>query len=163
MENIIIDNTNDRDENISIVSNNDKRIEELTEQLNQLKLSTQYIVADFENYKKRSIKEKIESNTNITISIFKTLLPFIDDYERIIINEDVSEGVKLVYDKFCTILNNNNIKVIDVLGKELNTEMMEAISVIDSINQKGVVVDVLEKGYTLNDKVLRYAKVIVGK
>ncbi len=128
--------------------------------------------ADFDNYRKRTLKEKIELTKNAGEEIFTQLLPVLDDFERAMdhINQAkdldaVKEGIELIYTKFKEYLNQQGIKEIEAMHQEFNTDVHEAISKIPVTEKKlkGKIVDVIEKGYFLNDKVIRYAKVVIGE
>lgn len=130
------------------------------------------LYSDFENFRKRNAKERIELIGNASAGLMKDLLPVIDDLERAIVNNEnnedivsVKEGFKLIHDKFNHILVQKGLKNMDSVGTPFNTDLHEAITNIPAPTEdlKGKVVDVAEKGYYLNDKVLRFAKVIVGQ
>jgi molecular chaperone GrpE len=130
------------------------------------------LYSDFENFRKRNAKERIELIGNASAGLMKDLLPVIDDLERAIVNNEnnediasVKEGFKLINDKFNHILVQKGLKNMDSVGTPFNTDLHEAITNIPAPTEdlKGKVVDVAEKGYYLNDKVLRFAKVIVGQ
>ena len=128
--------------------------------------------AEYENFRKRTIKEKADIIRSGGETAIVNLLPVIDDFERamdhISRSEDVEslkEGVDLIYNKFIAYLSRSGVKVIDAVGAPLNTDTSEAIAIIPApaAEQKGVVIDCTEKGYTLNEKVIRHAKVVVGE
>ena len=128
--------------------------------------------AEFDNYRKRTMKEKAELILNGGEKAFKAILPVIDDMERALATmqkatdvEAVKEGVDLIYNKFIQILGQNGVQAIDTKEKELDTDYHDAIAIIDAPTEelKGKILDCVETGYTLNDKVIRHAKVVVGK
>ena len=128
--------------------------------------------AEFDNYRKRTIKEKAELILNGGEKSISSILPVIDDFERAIKTmetaKDVSavkEGVELIYNKFMAVLAQNGVKVIEKKDQPLDTDYHEAIAVIPapSEEQKGKILDCVQTGYTLNDKVIRHAKVVVGE
>lgn len=130
------------------------------------------LYSDFDNYRKRTIKEKADIIGSATSDLMKELLPIIDDFERAIANnensedlEGVKEGVKLIYNKTLNTLKSKGLEWIDSKGKAFDPEVHEAITNIPapSEDMKGKVVDVIEKGYNLKGKPLRYAKVVVGQ
>ena len=130
------------------------------------------IHAEFDNYRKRTNKEKIDVITNANEDILKDLLPVIDDFDRAIENnltsEDlngVKEGFNLIYNKFSSILESKGLKKMNCKGDVFDVEIHEAVANIPAKNkkQKGKVVEAVEKGYYLNDKVIRFAKVVVGQ
>ena len=128
--------------------------------------------AEFDNYRKRTVKEKAELILNGGEKSLSSILPVVDDLERAIQMMDkatdvaaVTEGVELIYNKFISVLGQNGVKVIETKDKPLDTDYHEAIAVIPapSEKQKGKILDCVQTGYTLNDKVLRHAKVVVGE
>ena len=128
--------------------------------------------AEFENFKRRTAKERIELYKTAGEDVLTTLLPILDDFERAIkakkdagekLKED--EGVLLIYNKMKSSLEQNGLNAMeDAIGQELNTDFHEAITNIPAPNDdmKGKIIDVIEKGYFLNDKVIRFAKVVVA-
>lgn len=145
---------------------------ELQEKYDTLNNKYLRLYSEFENYRKRTAKEKLDSLKNAGKGTIKDLLPVLDDFDRAIAanehNEDpetLKEGFKLIHHKFYHILNQEGLKPMDSIGKPFDTEFHEAITNIPapSEDMKGKVVDVAEKGYFYNDDVLRYAKVIVGQ
>ena len=130
------------------------------------------LYSEYENYRKRTAKEKIDLITNASENVIKELLPILDDFERAIDNnknvEDASvlkEGFDLIYSKMHKGLINQGLKPMEADGKDFDSEIHEAITKIPAPNEKlkGKVVDVIEKGYQINEKVIRYAKVVVGE
>ena len=128
--------------------------------------------AEFDNYRKRVLKEKSELIQNGGESVISSLLPIIDDFERALQNmkksDDtaaIKEGVELIYQKFMTTLESNGLKTIETKEADFNTDFHEAVAMIPAPNDesKGKVVDCVQKGYKLNDKVIRHAKVAVGQ
>ena len=128
--------------------------------------------AEFDNYRKRTMKEKAELILNGGEKSISSILPVIDDFERAIktmeIAKDVKavkEGVELIYNKFMAVMAQNGVKVIETKDQPLDTDYHEAIAVIPapSEEQKGKILDCVQTGYTLNDKVIRHAKVVVGE
>ena len=128
--------------------------------------------AEFENFRRRSIKEKAELILNGGEKVITKILPVIDDMERAIENgkktDDVAtlrEGMELIYKKFLKILESEGVKTIETLGKDFNVDYHEAIAMVpgQDDDKKGKVIDCVQTGYTLNDKVIRYAKVAVGQ
>jgi len=130
------------------------------------------LYSEYENYRKRTAKEKIDLITNASENVIKELLPILDDFERAIDNnknvEDASvlkEGFDLIYSKMHKGLINQGLKPMEANGKDFDSEIHEAITKIPAPNEKlkGKVVDVIEKGYKINEKVIRYAKVVIGE
>ena len=130
------------------------------------------LFAEFDNYKKRTMKEKAELILNGGEKSLSSILPVVDDFERAIKTMEtatdvnaVKEGVELIYNKFMAVLAQNGVKVIETKDQPLDTDYHEAIAVIPAPSeaQKGKILDCVQTGYTLNDKVLRHAKVVVGE
>ena len=128
--------------------------------------------AEFDNYRKRTMKEKAELILNGGDKSISSILPVIDDFERAIKTMEtakdvkaVKEGVELIYNKFMAVMAQNGVKVIETKDQPLDTDYHEAIAVIPapSEEQKGKILDCVQTGYTLNDKVIRHAKVVVGE
>jgi len=128
--------------------------------------------AEFDNYRKRTLKEKIELTRTASESVLVKLLPVIDDFERgLKVMDEASdcnamkEGIKLIYSKFQAFLDQNGIKEIDAMNKPFNVDMHEAVTNLPAPEEKmkGIVIDVVEKGYLLTDKVIRFSKVVVGE
>jgi molecular chaperone GrpE len=145
-----------------------KAFEEKSQELHDkyLRLS-----AEFDNYRKRTLKERTELIKTASEDLIIRIIPFVDDIERGInaVNaspdiEAVKEGINLIYSRFRDFLQLNGVKEIEALNQEFNTDFHEAVTKIPAEeNQKGKVVDVVEKGYMLYDKVIRYPKVVVGE
>lgn len=126
--------------------------------------------AEFQNYRRRTAKEKIDFMQTAGRDIIQALLPVIDDFDRAKTAaesddtvEPFSEGVMLVYDKLQSILAQKGVKPMESTGESFDTELHEAITEIPVPGMKGKVIDTVEKGYYLNSKIIRYAKVVVGK
>lgn len=139
------------------------------EELNDKHLRLQ---AEFDNYRKRTLREKMEMTKTAGESILINILPVIDDLERAqnAISEasdieSVKEGFELIYTKFLSFLSQNGVKPIETIEKEFDTDVHEAVTKIPAPNEdlKGKIVDCIQKGYQLNDKVIRYSKVVVGE
>ena len=125
-----------------------------------------------DNYRKRTMKEKAELILNGGEKSISSILPIVDDFERALKNMEtatdvaaVKEGVELIYNKFMTVLGQNGVKVIETKEQPLDTDYHEAIAVIPAPDEalKGKILDCVQTGYTLNDKVIRHAKVVVGE
>ena len=130
------------------------------------------LMAEFDNYRKRTLREKSELIKNGGESALTHLLPVVDDFERALQNirsaEDikaVTEGVELIYSKFMSYLSHQNVKPIETVGEPFDAETSEAVAMIPAPepDMKGKVLDYVQTGYTLNDKVIRHAKVVVGE
>ena len=153
------------------VDEKEKRIAELEEQLSATNDKYLRLYSEFDNFRKRMAKEKVEILTMAGADMIKNLLPVLDDLERALVNNEkatdlksVNEGVNLVSQKFKNILQKNGLEVIESKGQVFDTEFHEAITNIPAPTPdlKGKVVEEVEKGYLLNGKIIRFAKVIVG-
>ncbi len=129
------------------------------------------LFAEFDNYKKRTARERLDLINTAGQDVIRDILPVLDDFERafktnIAENEaDHNEGFVLIYQKFKRVLENQGVKSMEAKGEVFDTDLHEAISEIPAPTEdmKGKIVDVIEQGYYLNDKIIRYAKVVVGK
>lgn len=131
-----------------------------------------YKVAEFENYRKRTLKEKAELILNGGEKTISAILPVLDDMERAIANAEtteeidvVKEGMTLIFNKFCKTLESLGVKKIETEGKDFDVDFHEAIAMVPGMgdDKKGKVIDCVQTGYMLNDKVIRHAKVAVGQ
>ena len=150
----------------------EKELETAQETIEEQKDKYLRLSAEFDNYRKRTMKEKAELILNGGEKSLSSILPVVDDFERAIKTMEtatdvqaVKEGVELIYNKFMATLAQNGVKVIETKDQPLNTDYHEAIAVIPAPSeaQKGKMLDCVQTGYTLNDKVLRHAKVVVGE
>ena len=150
----------------------EKELEKAQEALEEQKDKYLRLSAEFDNYRKRTLKEKAELILNGGEKSLSSILPVVDDFERAIKTMEtatdvnaVKEGVELIYNKFMAVLAQNGVKVIETKDQPLDTDFHEAIAVIPAPSeaQKGKILDCVQTGYTLNDKVLRHAKVVVGE
>ena len=148
------------------------QIEELGEKLAEINDKHIRLQAEFDNYRKRTLNEKIELMKSGGADILQALLPVMDNFERAIDAssktkeiEAIREGIDLIYNSFKDFLEKKGIKPMDAKGKEFDTDFHEALTKIPAPEEdlKGKVVDVIEKGYLHNDKVMRFAKVVVGE
>ena len=140
------------------------RVQELGEKLAALNDKYLRLYSEYENYRKRTTVEKADLLINGSREMMKAILPVIDDFERALVATNDDEGVKLIYSKLIKILEQKGLRAMEVMGEKFDENLHEAITRIPAADesQKGMVVDVVEKGYYLNDKVLRYAKVVVA-
>lgn len=167
-ETINTDNlTDDLNEDSSANNDSANMADDLELKFNDLNDSYLRLHAEFDNYRKRTMKEKADLLKSGNEKAIVGVLPIVDDFERALPNipEDIREGVELIYNKFKSYLAQNGVKEIDAIGEPFDTERHEAITTIpaQSEDQKDKVVDCIQKGYNLNDKVIRFAKVIVAK
>lgn len=146
--------------------------EKLTKQVDELNNKYIRLYSEFENFRRRTAKEKLEIITNANKNLLGDLIPVADDFERAIAAnkksdnlKDIKEGMELLNNKFFNILKSKGLKEMNSQGKEFDVDEHEALTKIPAPSKKlrGKVVDVIEKGYYLNDKVLRFAKVVVGE
>ncbi|MDR1880116.1 MAG: nucleotide exchange factor GrpE [Tannerellaceae bacterium] len=130
------------------------------------------LMAEFDNYRKRTLREKADLIKSGSESALRNLLPVIDDFERALQNirasndiAVVAEGVELIYSKFMGYLSQQGVKPIDAAGKPFDVEMFEAVAIVPAPDEemKGKVLDCVQRGYTLYDKVIRHGKVVVGE
>lgn len=163
--------SNTAEENSSTDNVSDE-LESLKKKCNELNDAHLRLMAEFDNYRKRTLREKAELIKNGGENALTGLLPVVDDFERAMQNvrsaEDVKaveEGVELIYNKFLSYLSHQGVKPIEAVGKPFDTELFEAIATIPAPepDMKGKVLDCVQTGYTLYDKVLRHAKVVVGE
>lgn len=149
-----------------------KELAETKEKLEKEKKEYLFLMAEFDNFRKRSLKEKSEILRNGAESAMRGLLPIIDDFERGLEAaaksddaESVRQGMELIYQKFIKYLEQNGVKAMDSTGADFNPDLHEAIAMVptDDPASKGKVIDTPSKGYMINDKVLRHAKVAVGQ
>lgn len=146
--------------------------ENLAQQLEELKDKYLRTVAEFENFKRRTLKEKTELILNGAEKAITAILPIIDDMERAIENahkqecvDAVEEGWELIYKKLLSTLEGMGVKKIEVEDKDFDVDFHEAVAMVPGMgdDKKGKIIDCVQTGYTLNDKVIRHAKVAVGQ
>ena len=147
-------------------------LEKALAEIEQLKTQMLYKTAEFDNYRKRTLKEKTELILNGGEKAISAILPIIDDMERAIENgtktDDVAvvrEGMELIYHKMMKALEGLGLKEIETQDADFNTDVHDAVAMVPGMgdDKKGKVIDCLQKGYKLNDKVIRHAKVAVGQ
>ena len=138
-------------------------IEELQDRIAELEDKNLRMMAEFDNYRRRTNKEKLELMATAGERIFTDMLPLVDDFERALAVID-DEGVRLIYNKFLAFLDKNDVHPIETEGVDFNTDEHEAVTTFAAgEDQKGKVIDCTQKGYKLGDKVIRFAKVVVGE
>ena len=150
------------------LQNKVSELETRVAELEDLKLRQ---MAEFDNFRRRTNKEKLELMTTAGERIFCDMLPLVDDFERAKVamakSEDINavrEGIDLIYNKFINFLAANNVKAIDTTDADFNTDLHEAITTFAAgEDKKGKVIDCTQTGYTLGEKVIRFAKVVVGE
>jgi molecular chaperone GrpE len=128
--------------------------------------------AEFDNYRKRTLREKMDLSKYAGENLLLKIIPLMDDFERALKHMDTAtdcaamkDGIDLIYVKFCEFLKQNGIKEIESMNSDFNVDLHEAVAKVASAedDKKGKVVDVVLKGYYLQDKVLRFSKVVVGE
>ncbi len=147
-------------------------LDEANAQIEELKDKYLRAVAEFDNYRKRTLKEKTELILNGSEKTISAILPILDDMERALANADktedpkvLKEGMNLIYQKFGKVFEGLGLKKIETEDKDFDTDFHEAIAMVPGMgdDKKGKVLDCVQTGYTLNDKVIRHAKVAVGQ
>jgi len=145
--------------------------EEYQSKVNELNDKFLRLYSEFDNFRKRSLKEKIDMSRTASEDVIKDLLPVLDDFDRAIASmkdtdkvEAVKEGVELIYSKMKAIFTTKGVKEMKSIGENFDTDFHEAITSIPAPNEelKNKVVDEIQKGYLLHDKVIRFAKVVTG-
>ena len=149
-----------------------EKIGELEQELGEAKDKYLRLFAEFDNYKKRTVKEKLDLISTASRDVISKILPVLDDFDRAKKSSDdesssetFSEGVTLVYNKLNSLLKSKGLNAMETNGEEFDPELHEAVTEIPAPNEemKGKVIDTIETGYLLNDKIIRHAKVVVGK
>jgi molecular chaperone GrpE len=144
----------------------------VNQELSEIKDKYLRLLAEFENYKKRTFREKLDTINTAARDTMLAILPVLDDFDRAksmaddeTTEETFSEGVLLVYNKLHAVVKNKGHKAMESTGQIFDAELHEAVTEIPAPSdaQKGMIIDTIEKGYTLNDKIIRHAKVVVGK
>ncbi|HAC73126.1 MAG: nucleotide exchange factor GrpE [Petrimonas sp.] len=147
-------------------------VEELQVKYDDLNDNYLRLHAEFDNFRKRTMKEKADIIKSGGERVLTDMLPFADDFERALQalhtaedKEAMVEGMDLIYSKFLNFLNQHGVKEIEALGQPFDADKFEAITTVpvQDKSQKGVIIDCVQKGYQLNDKIIRYPKVIVGE
>lgn len=167
-------NSEEKVENVETTETGQEQVVEPTTEERYAELNNKYLRlhAEFDNFRKRTNKEKIDLINSASEGVLQDLIPTLDDFERAIKNnatsEDINgvkEGFQLIFNKFKHTLESKGLKAMDADGKDFDVEIHEAIANVPapSKKQKGKVIEAVEKGYYLNDKVIRFAKVVVGQ
>lgn len=148
------------------------RVAELEKQLAEANDKHLRLIAEYDNYRKRTLKEKMELTKLAGEEIFMGILPVVDDFERALQHfnsadnvEALKVGVELIYSKFISYLSSNGVKAIDTDKVTFDADLHEAVTKVQAPTEdmKGKVVDCVEKGYMLDEKVIRFPKVVVGE
>lgn len=145
-------------------------LEKAQKEVEELKKQLLYKTAEFENYRKRTLKEKADLILNGGEKTISAILPILDDFERAIADKSedpkaIKEGVQMIFNKFTKALEGLGVKKIETADKDFDTDFHEAIAMVPGMgdDKKGKIIDCVQTGYTLNDKVIRHAKVAVGQ
>jgi molecular chaperone GrpE len=154
-----------------LIDDKDTQLNELTEKLAEFQDRYLRLSAEFDNYRKRTLKERYELIKTAGEDILKDLLPVLDDFDRAVsvINSSnsidaISEGTNLIYNKFKAILESKGLTEINPVGAEFDPDIHEAIAKIKGTDeQSGKIIDVTQKGYSLNEKIIRHPKVVIGE
>ena len=140
------------------------------QEVEELKKTLLYKTAEFENYRKRTMKEKADLTLNGGEKTISAILPVLDDFERALADKSedpkaIKEGVQMIFNKFVKTLEGLGVKKIETADKDFDVDFHEAIAMVPGMgdDKKGKVIDCVQTGYTLNDKVIRHAKVAVGQ
>jgi len=165
-------NADDSRAGSELAESNDDETEKLQAEIAELKDKHLRMVAEFDNFRRRNAKERVELSQTAGKEIIQSLLVVLDDMDRASKQLETTtdlkilkEGITLVFNKLRTIMQQKGLKVMDAMKQEFNPDLHEAITEIPAPNEKmkGKVMDVVEPGYYLNDKLIRHAKVVVGK
>lgn len=161
------------DNNTDAADNKAEEVDPLTkaqQEVEELKKQLLYKTAEFENYRKRTLKEKAELILNGGEKTVAAILPILDDFERAIADKSedpkaIKEGVQMIFNKFVKTLEGLGVKKIDTNDKDFDVDFHEAIAMVPGMgdDKKGKIIDCVQTGYTMNDKVIRHAKVAVGQ
>jgi molecular chaperone GrpE len=145
------------------LSNDNTENSSETDELAAMKDKYIRLMAEFENFKRRSSRERIELIGTASKEAIVSMLPILDDFERAEKNDGLAEGIALIYNKLHNTLSQKGLKAMESTGSNFDAEQHEAITEVPMGDDfKGKVIDTVEKGYFLNDKIIRYAKVVVG-
>lgn len=160
------------DEEVSEIETLKNLLQTKEEEVEKEKKEYLFLMAEFDNFRKRTLRERTELVKNASEKALQGLLPIVDDFERGLDAirdssdaEAVKEGMNLIYNKLIKYLADNGVKAIESTGADFDTELHEAVAMVpaDDETPKGKVKDTVSKGYTINDKVLRHAKVVVAQ
>lgn len=162
----------DVDEEVDAQSKLEKELEETKAALEKEKKEYLFLMADFDNFRKRVLREKAELIKNGAEKALKGILPIVDDFERgleaskaVSDAESIRQGMELIYSKLVKYLSDNGVKAMETTNAVFDPEIHEAVAMVPAADesQKDLIIDTTQKGYTLNDKVLRHAKVVVAQ
>lgn len=166
------DESETTEETVNSEDTEEDPLEKAQKEIEELKTQMLYKAAEFDNYRKRTLKERAELILNGGEKVITTILPIIDDMERAIENgaktddpKVLREGMDLIHQKFIKTLEAQGVSIIETENADFDTDVHEAVAMVPGVgdDKKGKVIDCLQKGYKLNDKVIRHAKVAVGQ
>lgn len=164
------ENTETADSNTGEETTVEEQLKAAQEQIDILKDKYLRTAAEFDNYKKRTLKEKAELLLNGSEKTVCAVLPILDDFERALANSTddakaMKEGMQIIFNKFTKVLGSLGVKKIETEGKDFDVDYHEAVAMVPGMgdDKKGKVIDCVQTGYQLNDKVIRHAKVAVGQ
>lgn len=166
------DESETTEETVNSEDTEEDPLEKAQKEIEELKTQMLYKAAEFDNYRKRTLKERAELILNGGEKVITTILPIIDDMERAIENgaktddpKVLREGMDLIHQKFIKTLEAQGVSIIETENVDFDTDVHEAVAMVPGMgdDKKGKVIDCLQKGYKLNDKVIRHAKVAVGQ
>lgn len=166
------DNTDSKTDNTDNAAESEEAdpLAKAQQEVEELKKQLLYKTAEFENYRKRTLKEKADLILNGGEKTIAAILPILDDFERAIADKSedpkaIKEGVQMIFNKFIKTLEGLGVKKIETADKDFDVDFHEAIAMVPGMDddKKGKVIDCVQTGYTLNDKVIRHAKVAVGQ
>lgn len=158
-------NDSQQDEYQTLLANIQTELATMQKDHEELKDKYMRLFAEFDNHKRRTVKEKLDLMKTASQDIMTALLPVLDDFDRAKQNGELSEGIALIFNKIHNTLQNKGLEAMESNGQPFNPELHEALTEIPAPTEdlKGKVVDTIEKGYLLGEKIIRHAKVVVGK
>ena len=142
------------------------KMETITQQLDESRNKYLYLFSDFENFKRNVAKERLELQQTAGRDIVTALLPVLDDFDRAAKNGALNEGMALIHQKLTNTLQNKGLAILEAkAGGDFNPDTQEAVAEIPAASEelKGKIVDIVEQGYQLGDRIIRFAKVVIGK
>lgn len=177
-EEILDEMTDSQDEDVSEdnlteeTTDLEKELDDLGEKYNELNNSFLRLHAEFDNFRKRTLKEKADLIKSGGERVLLDIITLVDDFERALVilhdaddKDAMLEGMDLIYSKFISFLTQHNIKEIEAIGQPFDADRFEAVTTIPATDEseKGLIIDCIQKGYEMNEKIIRFPKVIVGE
>jgi molecular chaperone GrpE len=142
------------------------KIQELQQQLDEARNKYLYLFSDFDNYRRNAARERMDLIQTAGRDVLTALLPVLDDFDRAEKNDALTEGTRLIHQKLVSTLQTKGLKVLEInVGDDFNADFQEAVAEIPAASeaQKGKIIDILEQGYQLGERIIRFAKVVVGR